>query len=361
MFTKKALTISCAVACLAAGAGRAALADEATTISGKTFLDISNIDGTSDGNKTAASGTGFDAKRLYIGVDHKFDDNWSMQAVTDFNYISSIGQTDVYIKKLFVQYKASDAFVARAGSADLPWVPFAEDVYGYRWVENVIIDRLKFGTSADWGLNANGKMGSNGMFTYSASVINGAGYKNPSRSKSMDFEGRVSITPLPGLTGAIGYYTGKLGKDIEGATTFHTADRFDVLLAYAVAGFHVGAEYFTANDWANVTTVVSDKADGYSIWASYDFTKMWSVFARADSAKPKKNTAPDLKDEYFNVGMAMHPRKNVDVALVYKDEKVSGGGGTAATGFINTSNGNIGGLVSGGKYQEIGVWAQIKF
>ena len=118
---------------------------------------------------------------------------------------------------------------------------------------------------------------------------------------------------------------------------------------------------FEANDWANVTTVASDKADGYSVWASYDFTTMWSVFARGDSAKTKKNSAPDLKDEYFNVGVATHPRKNVDLALVYKDEKVTGSGGTAATGFVNTSNGNIGGLPCGGKYQEIGVWAQVKF
>jgi hypothetical protein len=358
---RKTLSVSCVATCLAASAVGTALADEATTISGKAFLDITNVDATSDGNKTAASGTGFDAKRLYIGIDHKFDDMWSMQAVTDFNYISSIGQTDVYIKKLFVQAKVSDAFVLRAGSADLPWVPFAEDVYGYRWVENVIIDRLKFGTSADWGLNANGKMGNNGMFAYSASVINGNGYKNPSRSNSMDFEGRISVTPLPGLVAAIGYYTGKLGKDVQGATTFHTADRFDVLLGYAVGGLHLGGEYFSANDWANVTTAASDKADGYSLWASYDFTKTWSVFARADSAKTKKTSAPDLKDEYFNLGVAAHPRKNVDLALVYKDEKVSGVGGTAATGFVNTSNGNIGGLVSGGKYQEIGLWAQIKF
>ena len=156
---RKTLSVSCVATCLAVSAVGTALADEATTISGKAFLDITNVDGTSDGNKTAASGTGFDAKRLYIGVDHKFDDMWSMQAVTDFNYISAIGQTDVYIKKLFVQAKLSDAFVLRAGSADLPWVPFVEDVYGYRWVENVIIDRLKFGTSADWGFNANGKMG----------------------------------------------------------------------------------------------------------------------------------------------------------------------------------------------------------
>src|SRR5262249_8696258 len=123
-----------------------------------------------------------------------------------------------------------DAFVARLGSADLPWVPFVEDIYGLRYVENVLIDRLKFGTSADWGLHAGGKV-SDGMFNYGASVVNGAGYKNPTRSKSMDFEGRMGIAPLQGLSLAIGAYSGKLGKDVEGTTTpvKHTANRLDAL------------------------------------------------------------------------------------------------------------------------------------
>ena len=78
------------------------------------------------------------------------------------------------------------------------------------------------------------------------------------------------------------------------------------------------------------------------------------VFARGDSAKTSKDLSPDLKDEYFNVGVAAHPRKNIDVAFVYKHEKVDGGG------TINTSNGNFGGLVEG-KYDEVGVWTQVAF
>jgi len=45
---------------------------------------------------------------------------------------------------------------------------------------------------------------------------------------------------------------------------------------------------------------------------------------------------PDLKDKYFNLGLVSHPRKNVDVALAYKYEKVD-------NGFVTTSNGSIGG------------------
>ncbi|MGH8132527.1 MAG: porin, partial [Steroidobacteraceae bacterium] len=162
-----------------------------------------------------------------------------------------------------------------------------------------------------------------------------------------------------GLTLAAGFHTGRLGKDIQGATPpQHTANRFDALVAYANPDVRVGAEYFSATDWNNVLTATSDKAAGYSLWASYNFSPMWGVFGRGDWAKPNKDTAPDLKDRYFNVGLVTHVRKNIDIAFAYKNERVDGG--TAGTHSIGTSNGTIGGL-SEGTYHEVGVWAQVVF
>src|SRR6266446_2831749 len=80
------------------------------------------------------------------------------RAFIDLTKIGYTGETQLFIKKAYVQARISDAFFVRAGSADLPWIPFAEANYGYRYVELVILDRLKFGTSADWGVHAGGKM-----------------------------------------------------------------------------------------------------------------------------------------------------------------------------------------------------------
>jgi hypothetical protein len=354
---KKSLIVPCAAACLGgvlATSPALAADEESTVVSGKMFVDFTNIQLKNDGVKTAATGTGVDVKRFYVGVNHNFDKVWSVNVTTDFNYVSNDGETQVFIKKAFVQAKLSDAFVGRLGSADLPWVPFVEDLYGYRYVENVIIDRLKFGTSADWGLHAGGKM-ADGMFNYGVSVINGAGYKNPTRTKQMDVEARIGFVPVKGLTLAVGGYSGKLGNDVEGGTpTTHTANRFDAVAAYVAGGLRVGAEYFQAKDWRQVLTPESDKADGFSVWGSYNFTPQWGVFARGDSAKTSKDLNSDLKDEYFNIGFVSHPRKNVDVAFVYKHDKVDGGG------TIGTSNGTIGGL-NEGKFDEFGVWCQVAF
>ncbi len=132
--------------------------EEKTTVGGKAFIDLTNIQQESDGVDTAATGTGVDVKRFYLSVSHTFDDMWSANVTSDFNYVSNDAETQLYIKKAYLQMKISDGFVARIGSADLPWVPFVEDLYGYRYVENVLVDRLKSARSADWGVHAGGQV-----------------------------------------------------------------------------------------------------------------------------------------------------------------------------------------------------------
>jgi hypothetical protein len=350
---KKILTAAVMAACGGLSLAAAA-ADESTTLSGKSYIDFTDITQKSNGTKVTPSGLGIDVKRFYFGINHAFDDIWSANLTTDFNYVSGDGETQVFIKKAYLQAKFSDAAVIRAGSADLPWIPFVEDIYGYRWVENTLIDRLKLGTSADWGAHLGGKaMG--GLINYAVSAVNGNGYKNPSRSKSLDFEGRLGVMPVAGLNLAVDYYTGKLGQDTEGTGTANTASRWDALAAYDFTRAKIGAEYFSAKNF-NATAIKTgpeDKADGYSVWGSVNITGPVAIFARYDQAKPSKDVNPDLKDTYYNVGVSYAARKNVDLALVYKNEKVE-------NGSISTSNGTLGGS-DDGKYSEIGIWSQVKW
>ena len=315
-----------------------------TQLSGKMFFDLTNIDQTNRGVKSNASGVGFDVKRFYLGVNHKFDDTWSVNLTTDFQYVSSLDSAaDIYVKKAYIQGKFSDALVVRAGSADLPWVPFAENYYGYRYVENTLIDRLKFGTSADWGLHAGGELADKRL-NYAVSAVNGGGYKNPSRSQSMDFEGRVGFVPVEGMVVAVGAYSGKLGKETQNVNALHTATRADVMVAYAKDAFRVGGEYFRANNWNNVLSAAADNAEGYSLWGSWGFGKSGiTAFARYDNADLSKKINPSLKDTYYNVGVEFPIRKGVKLAAVYKKEN-------------KKDNAKI-----DQKTQEIGMWGEIAF
>ena len=323
-----------------------------TQISGRMYYDASNLQVKNKvtDKKADNSGFGFDIKRFYLGVDHKFNDVWSMNLTTDFQYSSGIGATELYVKKAYVQGKFSDMFTVRAGAADLPWVPYAENAYGYRYIENTIADRLKFATSSDWGIHALGQT-SNGMFNYAVAVVDGAGYKAPgdgsnNRSKGVDFEGRIGFNPIQNLTLAAGYYTGKRAKDIESNPAEHTASRTDALIAYATPKFRIGGEWFQADNYNTVQGVAREKADGYSVFGNVALTDGGvNVFARYDQANLNTLAAdPSMKQTYYNLGVEFPITKGLKLAPVYKYTHQTN---NARTTDLETS--------------EVGVWGEFRF
>ena len=340
-----------------------------TSISGKAYLNVSTIsqshtDLAGNETKDIQEGTQTELKRFYIGIDHKFDDMFSANVTTDFRYNSNGTSKDVlvYLKKAYLQAKFAPELWVRVGEADLPWVPFEEGLYGYRFVENVLIDRTKFGTSADWGVHVGGTFGKN-LISYQLSAINGAGSKNLSRStNTVDLEGRVSANPVKNVTLAVGGYSGKLGKSNETVNVHHRATRWNALAAYTDKRIRAGVEYFWAKNWNNITTAPEpnpapntpdDKTSGWSGFGSFAFTPEIALFGRYDHLNPSKDFNPALKDNYFNVGLNYKPIGPIDLALVYKRDKVT-------NGTLSTSNGTIGGA-DHGTYDEVGVFGQLVF
>jgi len=323
-----------------------------TTFSGKMFFDFTNIDQkNSDTGKTDASGSGIDVKRFYLGVDHRFNDIWSASLTTDFNYVANDSQTNLFVKKAYVQGKFDPAAVLRIGSADMPWIPFVENYYGFRYVENTLTDRLKYANSADWGLHLGGDLGANKVANYAVSVVNGGGYKNPSRSKGVDVEGRVGFVPFEGMIVAIGGYSGHLGKETESTAAQNTAQRGDVMVAYADKAVRVGAEYFTAKNWGNlVLSPVTDKAGGYSLWGSVALTDELALFARYDNAKLSKDLDRSSKDVYYNLGLQYQLTKGFKLAGVWKHETLDRSVGVPAPLHVQ----NV-------KTNEIGVFGEVAF
>lgn len=337
-----------------------------TKIGGRIYWDITNVDAKANvggvNTKSPQDGFNYDIKRAYLIIDHKFNDVWSANITTDATYDSTTKASQIFLKKAYVQAAFADWFTVRAGSADLAWVPFVEGIYGYRYVENTLIDRTKFGTSADWGAHILGTFDLGGpTLGYQVSAINGAGYKlapiggGVNRSKGVDFEGRVNLN-WDGFVAAVGGYSGKLGNDVQGTPTNHTASRFDALLAYTMDEVRIGAEYFSADNYKNVTKPASDKADGYSAFASWQFDPMWSVFGRYDWVKPTNvlTNGKKEKNEYYNLGVSYSPIKQLDFALVYKHDGVDNGS------FSDSEFADLAGSTHG-TYNEIGLFGQVNF
>lgn len=373
-----------------------------TKVSGRFFMDVSNIDAsgnikTAGGNtfhtKSPSDGFNYDLKRAYLTIDHKFNDTYSASLTTDATYDSTTGASQVFIKKAFVQASFDPAFNVRLGASDLAWVPFVEGLYGYRYVDNVLIDRTKFGTSTDWGAHFFGNIDLGGpTLGYQLSAVNGFGYKadpiggGTNRSKGVDLEGRVNLN-WDGFVAAVGYYDGKLGKDVQNTfvncaasgpvdekSTCHPAQRFDALLAYTDDQFRIGAEYFSANNFKTVAVAVPTKADGYSAFASWKFDPMWSVFGRYDWVKPTNALlfpgAGNQRNQYYNFGISYSPISALDFALVYKHDAMRNG--DFSDSDISTFNCLDSSVLPGAppvshgtcnqiNYNEIGLFAQINF
>jgi hypothetical protein len=354
------IQLALAATLAAAALSSARAAEPGTTFAGKVFVDYSYRDNRDDGAHAAAdknSGTSFDLKRFYLTVDHTFDDVWAARFRTDAGNETN-GKFDVFVKNAYVQATVSPALVLRAGSADMPWFPFVESLYGMRFVETPVEDRIKFGTSADWGLHAGGTL-ADGLAAYALSVVNGRGYGDPTRTRSPTVEGRVSLNPVKELTIGVGGQAGTLGQNVVGTRTPRTATRFDFVVAWAGGPLRLGLTGFLAPNYdkAIVTssTAPTDKSLGASAWASYALGP-FTIFGRLDYVQPKKDTNKDFKDLFCDVGVGYKVAKPVDVAVVLKREQVK-------SGTLATSNGTIGSTVAGktGTYQEVGLFGQYTF
>ncbi|HEX4961456.1 MAG TPA: carbohydrate porin [Thermoanaerobaculia bacterium] len=321
----------------------------------RVYADISSKENKDEatGKKSTDSGEGVDVKRTYFTFTHQFDSVWSAQFQSDIGDIGA-RRYDVFVKKAYVQAQITPLATFRLGAADTPVIPFVESVYGLRYVEQVITDRLSFGTSAEWGFHI---LGNSPLWGYQFTVGNGKGYSNPTRTKSVDYEGRISVTPVPGLVLAVGGYSGKLGNDTDATPALHTATRTDALVGFSNSFFKIGGQYFQSDNWRNTTTVATDKADGYSVWGQVNFNPEWSIFGRYDAAKPSKDLKPNLKETYYNAGLQWTINKAFAASLVYKYDEVKGGtfstGDAGSLGSVNAA--------SKGKFQEIGIYTVYNF
>ncbi len=337
-------------------------------IFGKTYSDFSWKNAVDEGqSKTRAdSGTGFDLKRFYLGASYRLSPVFSAHFLTDVG--DQAKHFDVFVKNAYIQAKLMPALIVRAGVANNPWFPYAEDRYGMRFVENTLVDRLGYGSSADWGLHVLGDF-ANGMLGYQVSIVNGNGYANPTRAQVPSVEARVNAQFAGHLYVALGGAASQLGQNTAETSKLklHTGTREDLLVAWDAPTLRVGLEGFLAHDYtAKEVTGAEDTARGATVYASWRFLPALSVFGRFDYAQPDADTDASVRDTYYNAGVDYSPFSFWDLALVYKGETVDSGSalpGTLQGTVLATSNGPIGSAVPDqtGTYQEVGLFTQLSF
>ena len=198
-----------------------------TTITGKAYFNVSNIDQKSDGADSATERHADGAQALLRRRRSQVQRHLLGQSSrpTSATMPTAPARTSWSMSRRPICRRSSPALSRPVGAADLPWVPFVEGLYGYRFVENTLIDRTKFGTSADWGVHACGTL-RQGLVSYAGlgdqrrrlqDALAQLEHDRPRRPRQRQ--------PDQAMTLAVGGYTGKLGKSDDNAGQRNAAPR----------------------------------------------------------------------------------------------------------------------------------------
>ncbi len=312
-----------------------------TTVSTKLFINASDLQ--YDGVQSDDQGWGVDLKRFYIDVDHQFGARWSARVTTDVQWARNSDPTDLWFKHAYLQGDFGKALTLRIGAAPLPWAGFANQWGGYRYIDKELITRAGVGGSSDWGVHALGQLSADGSVGYAVAALTGGGYKKATTGDGVDVAARVSWQPTKHTVLGVGTYRGTLAQDAGAAVRLHTAKRWTALAAYADDTWRVGAQWFRADNWRQVTKVQPDAARGWSAWASWKFAPHMAVFVRHDRTDPSLRVDPSMVERYDQLGLEWQHDKHLRLALVGKRD-------VSDSDFAPRSEAN-----------EVGFWAQVSY
>lgn len=138
-------------------------------------------------------------RRIYLTYDHTFSDAFSARVRLEMNSpgdFSTSQRLTPYVKDAFLRWTRGRHAVL-VGIAPTPSFEFVESVWGYRSVEKTPLDLLRWDSSRDTGILAQGALG--GRTRYSVQVGNGNGV-NGETDRTKAFRGALRHEVLRGLT-----------------------------------------------------------------------------------------------------------------------------------------------------------------
>jgi hypothetical protein len=236
----------------------------------------------------------FDIGRVYFGAKGDLSKNVGARVTYEIKRLSD-GYINIYLKYCYLELKEFfPGFKVLFGQAGLPWVPFEEKLWGFRYVQKVMPDLGGKLTSTDLGLSVIYKF-PGGYGEFHGAGVNGTGYHAVENNKYKDVHGRLTITPMPksdflkGLKiSGFASYGFIVDEDV-------TRQRLITNLFYKYDFLSLGGTIlWTRDDEPDSLGAVVDttKSTGYSAYCTINFGKLmqkkynYGIFARYDNFDP---------------------------------------------------------------------------
>ena len=357
VFIRTAALMAVAAVSTPAFAGGMTIADDGESklkLEATVFMNTTDYKKTVNGAvKKHTRSTSLD--RAYLGIKYYFDDNWMMRVTYDVNNepkaTSGLGKSqNVFLKYAYLEGKlAGKAAVLRLGQSHTPWIAYEQGLWKHRYVSKVMSDEYKFDSSSELGIGLKGKTE---FVNYFVTVTDGNSYSSAANNKSgglgTDFNARLGVTPIKGLTldaQMISGYNGTktLATNNAGGVGSTKQAFSQFMVTYGMGhDFRLGANYL--NNKFTPTGGVATTTKGYGVWGWAKVTDGLDLFARLENVKDNKAAAQ--KKDRTVIGLQFSPRKHVSFSLASDQLKV-------------TNLGNIAGKTE--KVSRVGIYSQFKF
>ncbi len=147
----------------------------------------------------------FNVDRLYLQGEFFATERVRFQLTLDAGATRNATGNQVFFaetKSAFIEVKdvLAKGLYLRAGILPLAWIPYEEELWGYRVQGPVPMDRWGYLTSSDVGLAFGGSLPSN-HGSFQVNVTDGEGFRFIEPGKRKEVQARLSLNPLASLGG----------------------------------------------------------------------------------------------------------------------------------------------------------------
>ncbi|MDX8389466.1 MAG: hypothetical protein R8M38_03155 [Mariprofundaceae bacterium] len=321
--------------------------DSKLKIEGKFFLNAT-ARSTEENGETTKESIGLGVDRAYLGVKYYFNKDWMVRITTDVGHDSALKkQNNIYLKYAYVEGKlAGKAAVLRLGQSHTPWIDYEQGLWKHRYVSKVMVDQYKYDSSSDLGIGLKGTV-ADGLVKYWVTETTGMGYGKGNQDKNvnaMDFDSRIGIYPVKGLTLDFQYRNGYKGSKVYGSEGSTKHALYQVMATYGMGKvFRVGANYLSNKQTPDGSDSTTDS--GFSVWAWANIPGTdFGAFGRYENVKD--DSAVEEETARYVGGLEYTPIKNVSFSLVVDSKTI-------------TNSKNVAGDEK--KSQRYGLYSQVKF
>ena len=147
----------------------------------------------------------FNVDRIYLQSEYFATDKVRFQLTLDSGVTRNATGNQVFLaetKSAFIEVKdlVAKGLYLRAGILPLAWIPYEEDLWGYRVQGSLPMDGWGYITSADIGLAVGGSLPSK-YGSFQVNLTDGEGFRFSEVGKRKEVQARLTLNPLASLGG----------------------------------------------------------------------------------------------------------------------------------------------------------------